>query len=269
MSNHLPLSDAELAEHLGEPVTERVTLHAWPLSQVDEVTLESGARWIYKLQHPPTLEAEFYQHARSPLMAPCRILRSDENGAELLLPRLLSPTLKGWNGTEADFVSCGQEIIGHIGQIAGDVPVFRDLGSAPAWRAFVEETVSLIAPLWPEQAAAVSQWSEEPNVLRVIDETSQLISGDLKAEHIFVEPDWPKVIDWQRPLRAPAGVELALLLESENIPAEKYVSPQALGVRWLVLTHWALFAKKHYLQDLPFLHQWAKGALDKIPLETV
>jgi hypothetical protein len=258
-------SNAELAQLLGEPITARARLHYWPLSTVEELVLTSGARWIYKAQLPPTLEAEFYQRAHSPLLAPCRILRSDEHGAELLLPRLLFPTLRDWQGDESDFVGLGQEIVGHIGQIAGEVPVFRDLGSPAAWRIFVAETVALIAPLWPEQAEAVTRWSEEPLVLQLIEETSQLISGDLKAEHVFLELDSPKVIDWQRPLRAPAGVELALLLESRDISAEKYVSPEALGVRWLVLAHWALFAHKNYLPELPFLTQWAKDALDKIP----
>ena len=56
-------TDADLARLLGKPILERETIHEWPLSCVQRVTLEDGERWAYKTQLPPTVEPAFYEAA--------------------------------------------------------------------------------------------------------------------------------------------------------------------------------------------------------------
>jgi len=60
--------DDELISIIGVRISERVTVHEWPLSCVQRLQLEDGRRLIYKSQYGPTVEPEFYRKARSPLM---------------------------------------------------------------------------------------------------------------------------------------------------------------------------------------------------------
>jgi hypothetical protein len=67
-------SDDELVRLLGSGIEERATIHAWPLSCVQQVRLANGRRLVYKSQLPPTVEPEFYQAASSALLADHRLL---------------------------------------------------------------------------------------------------------------------------------------------------------------------------------------------------
>ncbi|MDX6294973.1 MAG: hypothetical protein QOH50_4048 [Kribbellaceae bacterium] len=89
-------SDDELMQLLGSGIEERETIHAWPLSCVQQVWLANGRRLVYKSQLPPTVEPEFYQAASSALLADHRLLETlgDSRGRVRTAPRLPSAGAK-------------------------------------------------------------------------------------------------------------------------------------------------------------------------------
>ena len=60
--------DEELVPLVQSDVLERVTLHEWPLSCVQRLTLADGRKLIYKAQFGPTVESQFYARARSGIL---------------------------------------------------------------------------------------------------------------------------------------------------------------------------------------------------------
>jgi hypothetical protein len=267
-------TDAELEAALGEALVERTTVHLWPLSSVERLTTVSGRPFAYKAQREPTVEPEFFAAARTTLLpGGYTLLQRDARQATVLIPWLTAPTLRDEGHDEAALVAQGRELVQEIGRIAGDVPVYRDLGTLPGWRGFVEETLGMLLALVdsqtfpniaPEEIAALARWAQTPDVLEIVDTTSQLLHGDLKAEHVFRTDEGWKLLDWQRPCRAPGDIDLALLLESQKIDPGPYVAPAALGIRWFLLLHWACEAKTNLLPDLPFFEVWARQAIDAI-----
>lgn len=83
-------SDAALEANLGRRISERVTLHEWPLSRVERIITTSGS-WVYKTQRPPSLEAAFYDAARSDLLLAVNRLRPLAKGHTHLITRVHRP----------------------------------------------------------------------------------------------------------------------------------------------------------------------------------
>jgi hypothetical protein len=263
----------ELEQALGERVVAREQIHAWPLSLVEALTTASGRQLIYKAQLEPTCEAEFYASARSPILPACQIVERDAQQAALLLPMIEAPTLRSAGLGQDAIVAHGRAVIVAIGRIEGAVPLYVDLGTVEAWRAFAGLTLDMLATLVgdgrfarvsPGDIGALARWAETRPVLDMVDRTSQLINADLKAEHIFLTVDGYRVIDWQRPYRGPAEIDLVCLLESMQIPAEAYAQPAAIALRSFLFVHWAAEAKLHLLPELPFFDAWARSGIDTI-----
>jgi hypothetical protein len=240
---------------------------------VELLTTEAGTRLVYKVQREPTVEPEFFARAATSLLPQCTTLQRDAQQAALLFPFLEAPTLRDQPLDEPEFVAHGRAIVAQIGQIGGDLPVYADIGTAEAWRAFARQTLEMLAALVHAGIFAqidqgdidrLARWARSSAVLGAVDGTSQLINGDLKAEHIFCTPGGYQIIDWQRPYRAPGEIDLALLLESRQIAAQRYVAPAVIGLRWFLFLHWSVEAKTNLLPELQFLGDWARHGIDQI-----
>lgn len=267
-------TDEELEGLLGEPLSGREPLHSWPLSSVERLTLRSGRRGIYKVQHEPTVEPELLALATAPFLPTCTVLQRDSEQAALLLPYLTAPTLKDRVLSANEQVAVGQELIAQFHALPPNLPVYRDLGSLETWQGFVEETLGLVRAMIAsgkftatthDDLTWLERWSERPDVHTVIATTSQLIHGDLKAEHVFCHTDGSvTVIDWQRPYRAPAEIDLVLLLESLGLDPAPHVAPAVVCLRWFLLLHWASEAQANLLPELPFFERWVQQALGEM-----
>ena len=62
---------------------------------------------------------------------------------------------------------------------------------------------------------------QSESVLEVIND-SHIIHGDLKADQVFMLGDEYRIIDWQRPYRAPAEVDLVSLLVDRKVEPERF-----------------------------------------------
>ena len=65
-----------------------------------------------------------------------------------------------------------------------------------------------------------------------------LIHHDLHGDNVFLLPDGPRIIDWQRPIRGPLGLDLATLVESFGYDPRSRLAPGLTQVLGLLRIHW-------------------------------
>jgi Phosphotransferase enzyme family len=267
-------SDGELAELLGGRIDERETIHAWPLSCVQAVRMADGTRLVYKVQLPPTVEPEFYASASSSLLPGCRPLGPVGQGVALAIDWIDAPTLsqvvRG-----GGVLGRGRDIVSEIAGIGGDLPSYLDIGSVATWAAVVDEVLSrredLVAAGWfthrdRDAASRLRTWAESPAVLSAIGARSRVIHGDLTGNQVFVTDSGYRVIDWQRPVIAPAEADLVSLLVDQHVEPRGVVDDAVVGVFWFLRLHWAVVAQDELFPDAPrkLFNDWARESVDKI-----
>lgn len=246
--------DAELALLLGSAVLERVTLHEWPLSCVQRLTLAYGQHWIYKSQREPTIEAAFYAQARSgyrargTVLPQARALYDQQPYSILLLEYLDAPRLDEleWNETQAR--AAVKAVLEGLARIER-APVWLDISTPERWRAEMAQTLDDLRALVAagtfhvtDRAALrrIEQAAAAPSTLAVYQYSpTGLVHGDLRGENVFQVSDGYRVIDWQRPFLGPTLLDLASLLESLGVDPRPHMPPgvqaihDLLHIRWL------------------------------------
>ncbi|GAB3418451.1 aminoglycoside phosphotransferase family protein [Flindersiella endophytica] len=267
--------DAELGRLLGSAVESRETIHEWPLSWVRKLRLDDGRTLVYKSQLPPTVEAAFYRAATSPLLPHVQVLGRLGGCTTLVVDWIDAPTLQDASLDEAGFVEHARRVVEQIGEIKGDLPVYYDIGTPAAWHAVTTEALGKLGTLVrtgrfpsiaPERIEAVRTWAESDDVLALIGNGTRVVHSDLRADQIFLAGDGYRVIDWQRPILAPADVDLVMLLDEYGIDPSPYASAEAIGIRWFVILRWAVEAQHDLLPhlDARLFDDWAAGAVRKI-----
>jgi hypothetical protein len=240
-------SDAELSTLLQEELSERLTLHEWPLSCVQRLSCASGRRVIYKACRQPTLEAEFYAAARSPLLISCQVLYRQGAYTCLLLEHLKLPHLsdQGWSERQALIVVRG--LLAQIAAIQGDLPYGLDITRRALWQAYVDRILAGLRQLIAEgkfvnvrleTVALLERWASNEPVLAAVEDHPGYVHSDLTAENIFPQPGGWKVIDWQRPLRGPVALDLANLLESLGFDPRKSVPAEIISILYFLRLGW-------------------------------
>lgn len=113
--------DDELGPLAGGAIVERVTLHEWPLSCVQRLTLADGRKLIYKTQYGPTVEPEVYACVQSDLLpwaeTVYRAAGHAGRHACMLIEYVDAPTLEDLHPSEEDAVRVGREMQGRIAEI--------------------------------------------------------------------------------------------------------------------------------------------------------
>jgi hypothetical protein len=267
--------DASFARLLGADVVSRSTIHEWPLSWVQRLSLDDGRVLVYKSQLPPTVEAAFYREATSSLLTGFLELGELGNCSTMIIDWIDAPSLDSLGLDEREFVEHGERIVAQIGSISGSLPVYFDIGSPLAWRWVVAEALGKLRELvdngaFPSvtsvQVDAVRAWSESEAVIDAVSSGTRPIHADLRADQAFVLPDGYRVVDWQRPILAPASVDLVMLLDQQGIDPRRYTSPAMIGIRWFVLLRWAVECQHDLLPDLDSatFDEWAASAIGDI-----
>lgn len=250
-------SDGELAEFVGEPLIERVTLHEWPLSCVQLVTGASGRKWIYKTESGPTVEHRFYAQARSPLLPNAKTIIDKCGYVSLLIDYIGAPHFDPTGMSEEGIVQTGRALLSSIAQIEGELPAYWVVDSAH-WGSTSDEMIGKLSALvddaafsdvGPADLATIGQACDDPALPACLDHNIGLVHGDLTAGNVLVEPGTStvhKLIDWQYVLRGPRRLDLAIFLDSLDIDPTPYVGPHVLRLMLLMRIHWLVECATHW-----------------------
>lgn len=290
-------ADDELAALLGAAIVERRTIHEWPLSCVQRVSLEDGRTLVYKSQRQPTVEAAFYARAQSTLLPGHHSLGRLGDCDILTIDWIDAPLLRDVARSDADLIDHGRRVIAQIGRLqsdrraerhgdspteirgdsddSGHLPVYLDVGSRERWREYAAVTLEKARTLVGDgrfraidlaAIARVASWSGAAEVLDAISASSRLTHGDLKSDQVFVTPDGYRVIDWQRPVIAPAELDLVSLLAEDRREPRPFVDVTIVQIFWFLRLGWAVEAQHDLFPDFakgPF-DTWAGRAVRRI-----
>ena len=248
-------SDGQLEELIGRKVRAREKLSHWPLSYVERVTLEDNTQLVYKSQHSAaSVEREFYSKIEAPFLASPVYSGEYENCDILVLPYLGCPAL-----AEVPEYRLEQAVLSAsrmIQEIPG-MPVFFDLSSAEKLARVVD---SVCACFDENCVAMLKNWVREKAPVCYANQRVGNVHGDLTAANILIENGEPRyILDWQRPMAAPVGLESALAFRlAGHDAAARYGD---LGILALVCHFvWYAYACAKFL---PFVF----GTAEKLLLE--
>jgi hypothetical protein len=241
--------DEELAEIASSAVVGRETLHEWPLSCVQRLDLADGRRLIYKSQSaPPSVEAEFYRAARSPLLVAAQVIHERDGHACMLFEHVGGVLAEDLDLPQDEALRIGREAPARIAEMDESLPCFVDVGTEEKWRATMAGALEQVRGFLADGTYTVTDHAvvdeleraaECEAVLASFHGDTGLIHSDMTADNLFVLPDGSlKLIDWQYPRRGPRGVDLAALLESLGFDPVPHVGPGPLIVRWLLGVEW-------------------------------
>jgi thiamine kinase-like enzyme len=242
-------TDDELSLLLNSVITERVTLHEWPLSCVQRIQTADGQRWIYKTQTGPSVEAQFYEQAQLDLLIPARTIYQQDGHVTMLLEYIDAPRLTDLNPSAETVVQIGRDVLQEIAAIQGDIPVLFDVSRPDKWQQMVTETLDHLQMLviggqfqqvTLNALETLRQSVLSDDVLYASQYDIGLVHGDLTGENLFLlTNNLYKVIDWTRPFLGPTAIDLAMLLESLGHDPLVQVDPSIvvmvdiLRIQWL------------------------------------
>jgi hypothetical protein len=253
-------NDEELVSALGSDILERVTLHEWPLSCVQQLVLSDRRKLIYKAQ-AMTFEPEFYAHARSRLLPQAQTLYRTDSHACMLIEFIDAPLIEALDLPEAEVARIGREVIAQIAEIDGDLPHAHDISDVDKWMAF---TQMLFAELQQQIEQGkfertnkalvhdLERWAHSDSILSAIRAKPGYVHRDLTGDNLFVLADGYRLIDWQRPMLAPADLDMVSLLGSLGFDPLHHVTEGTMRVWLLLQIHW-------FRHDDRWINEYASG----------
>jgi hypothetical protein len=252
--------DDELAPLAGGEIVERVTLHEWPLSCVQRLTLAGGRRWIYKTQYGPTVEPEVYARVRSDLLPRAETIHRAAGHAGrhlcMLIEYVDAPTFEDLAPAEEEAVRVGREVRAQIDRIDGDRPHYLDLSDEARWAAYVEAMLAELSRLiqrgaftivTPTLVRDLACCARSAPVLDAIRDRSGYVHRDMSADNLLVLPGGGyRLIDWQRPILGLPELDTVDLLHSLGYDPLRHVEAAVVQV-WLLLSiGWLTEAKARW-----------------------
>jgi hypothetical protein len=259
----------ELSDILGAGVVERRTIHDWPLSCVQLLRLVDGRKLIYKSQlSASSVEPEFYAalHAwtqKQPepchsLLPAAQVLCKLNNSIGMIFEFIQAPRLEELQLSEAEIVAHGRRLQEIMGRLPADLPVYIDISTAERWLTFSDETFSFLQELVRTSAfhmvtmATVQRlfnWSRSEAVNYTLQKPPTLSHGDLCGDNIFVCPEGYKIIDWQRPVRGPSQLDLAVFLFGMGLEPAHYLPGVIIEINLFLHLRWFTEAKLYWFPE--------------------
>ena len=92
----------------------------------------------------------------------------------------------------------------------------------------------------PEDIAGLERWAASSRLLALWAAPPAFQHGDLAGDNVFVTPDGYKLIDWQRPLRGPAGLDLVNFYESLGLNPLGCLEASRVELAWFIRLRWFL-----------------------------
>jgi len=148
--------------------------------------------------------------------------------------------LEQMNLQESQALELGHDLLQRIAQIEGQLPYYLDISTPEKWREYMGEILQNLQVLveagrfqiiQKEALAHLEHWAFCETLLSTFNAGTGFVHNDLGGDNVFLLPDGPRVIDWQRPILGPTHLDLALLLESLGFEALPHVGE---GVVWLM-----------------------------------
>jgi hypothetical protein len=250
--------DPELESLLDDRIVERTTLHEWPLSCVQRLTLASGRRLIYKTQYGPTVEADVYASAHSPLLPWAETLYRAEGHVCMLIEYIDAPPFEDLEPSEEAALRVARELRAGLDEMGDDLPCYIDIRDEGRWRAYVQAMLDEMTELIDrgafsqtsrQMAADLARWSESSSVLAAINAPAGYVHRDFCGDNLLVLSDGYRVIDWQRPIWGPTDLDRVDLLNSLSYDPLRHVDAGVVQV-WLLLSiGWLTEAKARWFPE--------------------
>ena len=251
--------DDELAPLSGDEVVERETLHEWPLSCVQRLTLASGRKLIYKTQYGPTVEPEVYAHVQSDLLPWAQTIYRADGHACMLIEYVDAPMFEDLHPSEEDAVRVGRQVQARIVAIDGERPHYIDISDEARWAAYVEAMLDELSGLieggaftitTPAMVRDLARCARSKAVLDAIRGQPGYVHHDLSADNVLALPEGGyRVIDWQRPILGPVDLDRVDLLNSLGYDPLRHVDAGVVQV-WLLLSiGWLTEAKARWFPE--------------------
>jgi hypothetical protein len=251
--------DEELASLAGSEIVERVTLHEWPLSCVQRLTLAGGRKLIYKTQYGPTVEPEVYARVRSELLPWAETIYRADGHAGMLIEYVDAPMFEDLQPSEQDAVRVGREVQARIAEIDGERPHYIDISDEARWAAYVEAMLGELSGLiergaftinTPATVRDLARCARSRPVLDAIRARPGYVHRDMSADNILLLPGGGyRLIDWQRPILGPAGLDLVDLLNSLDYDPLRHVDAGLVQVWVLLSIGWLTEAKARWFPE--------------------
>jgi len=238
--------DEELGPWIGSEILERVPVHEWPLSCVQQLALADGRKLIYKTQSA-TIESEFYAHARSELLPQAKTIYRTGGQACMLLEYIDAPLIEDLDLPEEEAARIGREVLAQIAEIDGELPYTYDISDVTRWTAFVRALLHDLRQRIEQGAFErtdeallrdLERWAFSDSVLSAIRTRPGYVHRDLTGDNLFVLPGGYRLIDWQRPMLGPTDLDMVSLLGSLGFDPLHYVEEGVLRAWLLLQIHW-------------------------------
>lgn len=253
-------SDDDLAQILNIEIVDRTTLHEWPLSCVQLLRLADDRKLIYKTQlRATTVEPEFFHSIQGDSTINPRhdtiqlprayLLGTLRNSVAMTFEYLEAPRLDSLQLAEEEIVEHGRRLVANIRKYPASLPVYTDISTQDKWLGVAEDTLSTLKYLVSSGKFQLittsiimnlSRWVYMEATLKMFQSTITLNHGDLGGDNVFITSNGYKIIDWQRPIRGPASLDLIGYLSAMGIDPVRYTDPgmikvaRFLNLRWLV-----------------------------------
>lgn len=266
MSLHVSLltvpDNTELEHILRAPVSNRICMHSWPLSMVEEIQMLDGQKYILKTQLScASVERAFYERVEHSLLLSLHAAGSLADCDYLILPHAGGIT-ESWDSLSDDEIRMRVRNLSAEFSRIQNAPVFYDLSSPERFSAAMDE----IHPILHEGGLTAQEYDTLLSWCRSVapccwNAPVGLLHGDLKGGNILHDAHGRQfVIDWQRPLLAPLPLEesIALLLGGRSASDSTEFGVLAL----LYLAHWYAWAYGKCL-PAPFVREIAVSYVRK------
>lgn len=250
---------------LDSPASTRTVLSEWPLSCVETLTSETGAKYILKsVRAPCTQELSFYQLVESchtPRVTP---IYKEKHHASFLY--------KYQNGKHPEELALSperyhqmtQDIHSWISNLPTTLPAYLDLSTSPNWNKWTKEYLHNFLDFL--NLAEVSDCDQNDYLLseKIINDPALMefalnnigyAHGDFSQDNVLILPDGNFfILDWQRSLITSPLVDYVAFFESLDIepllflPAEAVILTNLLNISWLLdcAQKWFLPGRRTY-----------------------
>jgi len=251
-------SNEDLENLLNIKIIDRTTLHEWPLSCVQLLSLADNHKTIYKTQfRETTVEPEFFgiaQHlggdAINNYLPNARSLGIMHNSVAMTFEYLDYPRLDSLQLSEEEIIEHGRRLAVDIHKYPASMPVYTDVSTQEKWLGVAEDTLFTLEHLVSSgkfqhisayTIRELTRWVNTKETLAMFQFPITLNHGDLGGDNVFITPNGYKIIDWQRPIRGPADLDMVGYLSAMGIDPVQYTDPcivkitRFLSLRWFVV----------------------------------